>query len=146
MTSEFSIAVHALVYLNHKATTLSSDALAENVCTNPALVRKVMGKLKKAGLVATREGAEGGYLYHPSLDGLTLRQIGDAVGARYVGVHWRSGDVDKPCLVASGMGGILDGIYERLNEACRRELADITIHVIDRCIFGGGKETNCRNT
>ena len=134
MTSEFSIAVHALVYLNHKATTLSSDALAENVCTNPALVRKVMGKLKKAGLVATREGAEGGYLYHPSLDGLTLRQIGDAV------------DVDKPCLVASGMGGILDGIYERLNEACRRELADITIHAIDRCIFGGGKETYCRNT
>ncbi|MFR5902988.1 MAG: transcriptional regulator, partial [Neglectibacter timonensis] len=35
MTSEFTIAVHALVYLNHKAQLLSSEALAKNICTNP---------------------------------------------------------------------------------------------------------------
>ena len=29
MTSEFTIAVHALVYLNHKAQLLSSEALAK---------------------------------------------------------------------------------------------------------------------
>ena len=46
MTSEFAIAVHALVYLNHKGETVSSEALAENICTNPARVRKVMAKLK----------------------------------------------------------------------------------------------------
>ena len=61
MTSEFAIAVHALVYLNHKGETVSSEALAENICTNPARVRKVMAKLKKAGLVATKEGVDGGY-------------------------------------------------------------------------------------
>ena len=59
MTSEFAIAVHALVYLNHKGETVSSEALAENICTNPARVRKVMAKLKKAGLVATRRGSTG---------------------------------------------------------------------------------------
>ena len=61
MTGEFAIAVHALVYLNHKKEVLSSDELAANVCTNPARVRKVMAKLKKAGLLSTKEGAEGGY-------------------------------------------------------------------------------------
>ena len=49
MDSIFSLAVHALVYLNHKDCTLSSEALAENICTNPARVRKVMAQLKKAG-------------------------------------------------------------------------------------------------
>ena len=47
MTSEFAIAVHALVYLNHKQETLASEELAKNVCTNPARIRKVMAKLKK---------------------------------------------------------------------------------------------------
>ena len=48
--SSFSIAVHALVYLNHMEKVLSSEELAQNVCTNPVLIRKVMSKLKKAGL------------------------------------------------------------------------------------------------
>lgn len=55
MTSEFTIAVHALVFLNHKGTVFSSEGLAANVCTNAARIRKVMAKLKKADLVKTRE-------------------------------------------------------------------------------------------
>ena len=31
MTSEFAIAVHALVYLNHKQETLASEELAKNI-------------------------------------------------------------------------------------------------------------------
>ena len=61
MNSEFCIAVHGLVFLKLKKQCLSSEALAENICTNPARVRKVMAKLKKAGLVSTKEGSEGGY-------------------------------------------------------------------------------------
>ena len=48
MNSEFAICVHALVYLDHKAACLSSEELAENICTNAARIRKVLGKLKKA--------------------------------------------------------------------------------------------------
>ena len=36
MKSDFSVAVHALVYLSVKGCTLSSDALADNICTNAA--------------------------------------------------------------------------------------------------------------
>ena len=56
MNSEFIVAVHAMVFLHHKADTLSSETLAENVCTNPVRIRRVLAKLKKAGLVETREG------------------------------------------------------------------------------------------
>ena len=42
MQSDFSVAVHALVYLSVKGCTLSSDALADNICTHAARVRKVM--------------------------------------------------------------------------------------------------------
>ena len=46
MTSEFGIAVHAMVFLHHKGDMVSSEVLAENICTNPARVRKVMAQLK----------------------------------------------------------------------------------------------------
>ena len=36
MTGEFAVAVHALVYLHRRAEALDSEALARNVCTNPA--------------------------------------------------------------------------------------------------------------
>ena len=75
MTSDYCVAVHALVYLNHKAKVLSSEELAENICTNPARVRKVMAKLKKAGFVKTKEGSEGGYLFDQDADQVTLDQI-----------------------------------------------------------------------
>ena len=55
MTSDYCVAVHALVYLNHKAKVLSSEELAENICTNPARVRKVIGKAEKGRFCKTKE-------------------------------------------------------------------------------------------
>ena len=47
MDSSFNLAVHALVCLSHSGRSLSSEALAENICTNPTRVRRVMAGLKK---------------------------------------------------------------------------------------------------
>lgn len=136
MTGEFAVAVHTLVYLNHRKLTLSSEALAENVCTNPARVRKVMAKLKKAGLIATREGNEGGYLFLGDPAKLNLRQILEAVGTPVVSSPWKPGSKEMDCLVASGMADILDGIYGDLDLLCREKLESITIQDIEEKIFG----------
>ena len=56
MDSSFNLAVHALVCLSHSGRSLSSEALAENICTNPTRVRRVLAGLKKAGMVEPREG------------------------------------------------------------------------------------------
>ena len=61
MNGLFCVAVHALIYLDKRGCMLSSEELAANICTNPARVRKVMARLKKAGLVATKTGNDGGY-------------------------------------------------------------------------------------
>ena len=135
MTSEFCIAVHALVFLNHKATTLSSEELAENICTNPARVRKVMGRLKHAGLVETKEGIDGGYHFSLAPDSVTLRAVGEALDASFVSSAWRSGNKDMTCLIASGMASIMDGIYEDLNQLCLDHLDTITIDDLDHRIF-----------
>lgn len=136
MTSEFGIAVHALVFLNHKQTTLSSEELADNICTNPARVRKVMAKLKKAGLIMTKEGVDGGYFFHLEAEKVTLEKISEALEVKFVSAAWRSGDMDMVCLVASGMADIMDGIYAELDLLCKAHLREKTIQDIDQMIFG----------
>ena len=137
MNSEFIVAVHALVVLNHRQGVVSSEALAENVCTNAARVRKVMAPLKRAGLVETREGNEGGYRFAADPVGTDLASIAEALDVRFVEARWHSGDADKECLVASGMGGIMDGIFAELDECCRERLKQVTVASIDNRIFGG---------
>ena len=138
--SSFSIAVHALVYLNHMEKVLSSEELAQNICTNPVLIRKVMSKLKKAGLVDTKGGNSGGYIFIADADKLTLEQVAEAIDAKFVGSPRRSGDMNKACLIASGMGEIMQNIYRQLDENCKKSLHGITVADIDRKILKHGME------
>ena len=90
MDSSFNLAVHALVCLSHSGRSLSSEALAENICTNPTRVRRVLAGLKKAGMVETREGLDGGYRLTADPATLTLRQVAEAINTRFVDCAWHS--------------------------------------------------------
>ena len=130
MTSEFAVAVHSVVYLNQRQITTSSEELASNVCTNPARIRKVMSKLKKAGIIETKEGLEGGYHLVKEPSDINLKQICDALDVSFVSSSWKSGDENLPCMVASGMSGVMDEIYGELNDLCRIRMEQITIEDI----------------
>ena len=128
MNGDHSLAVHALVYLDHRATHLPSQILAENICTNAARVRKVMRPLASAGLIATKEGAEGGYaLARPAAE------------ITFVKVNWTPGDVHEDCLVSSSMGAVMNDIYAGLNRTCLEQLEHTTIHDITEQIFSERK-------
>ena len=135
MDSSFNVAVHALVYLHHKDGLVSSEALAENNCTNPAWGRKVMAALRRAGLVDSREGNVGGYRFSGNPDRITLGQVAKALDIRFVDAAWRSGDSDMECLVASGMADVMDGLYAELDELCRERLQNVTVGDVERKIF-----------
>lgn len=131
MTSEFAIAVHALVFLDCSNATVASEELAANVCTNPVCIRRVMGKLKKACLIETREGMGGGYRIAKASSEITLRQISDALNNTLIKASWRSGNPDKKCMVASGMSAVMDELIVGMNQTCRDYLEEITIQKIE---------------
>lgn len=135
MTAEFIVATHALVFLNHKRCSLSSEAIANNVCTNPARVRKVLAKLKKAGLIQAKAGVDGGYSFEADPAAVTLEDVFAAVGVSFVKIHWRSGDPDMECQVASGMAGVMDGVFAQVDACCKATLRKTTIADIDGQLF-----------
>lgn len=118
---------------------MSSETLASNVCTNPARIRKVMAKLKKAGIISTKEGLEGGYHLDNDPSCVTLRQVCDALEVEFVSSSWKSGDQGMDCMIASGMADIMDNIYEDLDELCKKRLEGITIAAIENKIFEKNK-------
>lgn len=48
--------------------------------------------------------------------------------------------MDKECLIASGMGEVMQNIYRQLDERCKKSLGGITVADIDRKILKHGKE------
>ena len=133
MNGLFCVAVHALIYLDKRGCMLSSEELAANICTNPARVRKVMAKLKKAGLVTTRTGTEGGYQITTDPAELTLNVVADALAVRFVEPAWHSGGgVDCGCMVASGMAGMMDHLFDDLDQGCRARLAQVRLIDLER--------------
>lgn len=142
MTSEFVIALHGIVFLKHNDRFLTSDEIAENICTNPARVRKIMTKLKKAGFVETKEGGrKGGYKFIGKPENISAANILNAIEEMPVNMKWRSGSTDMKCVIASGMGNVMDNIEDKLNSACKNVLDEINIVEVENYLlaYNGGK-------
>ncbi|MEI5907440.1 Rrf2 family transcriptional regulator [Bacillus spongiae] len=79
ISSRFSVGVHILALIEiNKDGVSTSEFLAGSVNTNPAVIRKIMGMLKNAGLVKVRPGIAGAELAK-SLSEITLLDVYKAV-------------------------------------------------------------------
>ncbi len=79
ISSRFAVGIHilTLIELNKEGVT-SSEFLASSVNTNPAVIRKLMGMLKKAGLIEVHPGIAGAKLAK-ELSDITLFDVYKAV-------------------------------------------------------------------
>lgn len=96
MNSDFTIAVHSLVYLAYLPDHMaSSESIAENVCTNSARIRKMMSCLRNNGFVKTKEGVGGGYILDCNPQEISLADIYIAVSHGTLKPNWCTGDPKK---------------------------------------------------
>ncbi|MGC5327444.1 Rrf2 family transcriptional regulator [Brevibacillus sp. SYSU BS000544] len=80
ISTRFSIAVHTLSLIAAIPNECTGDFIASSVNTNPVIIRRIMGMLKKAGLVDVRPGVGGASLLKDP-DQITLLDIYRAVNA-----------------------------------------------------------------
>ncbi|WP_166244726.1 Rrf2 family transcriptional regulator [Paenibacillus turpanensis] len=112
MNSEFIIAVHSLVFLTYiPGQMATSETIAENVCTHPARIRKVMSCLRKNGFVKTKEGIGGGYILDCNPDEVTLGQVYRAVSCGTLKPGWCSGDSEQACMISSNIKHVMDEVF-----------------------------------
>jgi Rrf2 family protein len=88
--TQFAIGVHVLTLLASTPDGLqSSEGMAESVGSNPVHIRRVLGQLRRAGLVESRPGPHGGWraLHDPAM--VRLGDVWRAVDGdgQVLGVH-----------------------------------------------------------
>ena len=80
ITSKFTVAVHILTCIDifDGQMRVTSDFLSGSTGVNAVIVRNVLGQLRNAGIVETRQGSGGAHLAK-ALDEITLYDIYKAV-------------------------------------------------------------------
>ncbi|GAA1012728.1 Rrf2 family transcriptional regulator [Acrocarpospora pleiomorpha] len=128
--SRLTIAAHALAWLalaqRRGQEILTSEQVAASVNTNPVIIRRSLGDLRRAGLVNVRHGAGAGWSLARAPEHITLLEVYDAVEQEPpFGMHRTEPNLE--CPVGRGIRPALGDIYDRVEQAVRQELAATSI-------------------
>ena len=78
--SRLSRVLHVLIHMGANNEPLSSSQIGAMLATNPAVVRRLMASLSKAGFITTIPGRGGGWVLAHSLENITMLDIHQVFG------------------------------------------------------------------
>ncbi|MCG7378712.1 Rrf2 family transcriptional regulator [Paenibacillus sp. ACRSA] len=128
INTRFSVGIHILAFLEiNTGSSTSSENIAKSVNTNPAVIRKIMGMLKKADLIHVRPGIAGASLTR-SISEITLFDICEAVNTEkdreLFNMHKNP---DPDCNVGKYIEDTLEPIFGTAQRALEKTLQNVTI-------------------
>ncbi|WP_201987306.1 Rrf2 family transcriptional regulator [Hymenobacter rubidus] len=132
ISSRFSVAVHILSLLatQPEDELLTSERMAGSVNTNPVVIRRLLGQLKKAGLVEVRPAAGGTFLRGRPVD-VTLLDVYRAVEVVEAGHLFSIHSSPNPkCPVGRHIQSALNGIVSEAQTAMEQVLAGVTLQQV----------------
>lgn len=129
ISSRFTIAVHIFSCIDTFGASekITSDFLASSIQVNPVIIRKLLGQLRDAGLVAVQRGTGGASLAKPA-DEISLLDIFNAVESLENGKLFHFHENPNPnCPVGRSIHPVLDGRLDQIQSAMEREMQRITL-------------------
>jgi DNA-binding IscR family transcriptional regulator len=111
--SRLSVALHVLLHMSERRSAVTSEVLGSMMTTNPVVIRRTLGGLRDAGIVAAEKGHGGGWTLARDLRTVTLGDVYDALGTTTpfgIGVR----DPQPTCPIEKGVNRALG---EALREA-----------------------------
>ncbi len=131
ITSRFTFAIHAVLCIAYfqEQRKVTSDFIALSTNANPVIIRRILGQLKRAGLIIVKAGIGGAFLAK-NIDEITLLDIFNAVEAvdeNFFNFH------DNPnceCPVGKNIHTILDGHLSEIHLAMNAQMQKTTIKML----------------
>lgn len=129
ISTRTAVAVHALTFLcRWDAEGLqSSERIAESLESNPALVRRVLGRLREHGLVSATEGSGGGWRLARPADEITLFDAYAAVEGDATVLPTHAHPPSRNCVIGRHMQSLLEAEFTAAQRAMERRLAETSI-------------------
>ena len=125
--SRFAVAIHILGVLAYsQPQRLTSEVIACSVNTNPVVIRRILGELRRANLVVSQTGNGGGWQLQRAAENITLLDAYAAVreGA-LLQIHKQL--PNPACTIGYGVRQALSGIFEEAETALEEKLAQTTL-------------------
>lgn len=135
INSKFSVAIHILSVI--ETTTdkahLTSDWIASSVNTNPVVIRRLIGQLKKAGLITSHPGQSGYELIKKPIEIHLLDVYHAVIDKPLFSIH----DQPNPqCIVGKNIQSTLTTVFDSVEQAMEEELAAETLqNILDKLLI-----------
>ena len=129
ITSKFTVAVHILTCIDifDGQMRVTSDFLSGSTGVNAVIVRNVLGQLRNAGIVETRQGSGGAHLAK-ALDEITLYDIYKAVDCvDDEGLFHFHENPNAECPVGRNIHKAMDDRLQTAQAALENELKSTTL-------------------
>jgi Rrf2 family protein len=124
--SRLSGVLHVLLHMAEQGTPTTSEDLARAMQTNPVVVRRILGGLRKAGFVHSEKGHGGGWTIARDLSAITMRDVYDAIGRpRLMAMGNRT---EAPgCLVEQAVNAALDTGFREAEALLLARFGEVTL-------------------
>ena len=124
--SRLSSVLHALLHMAEQDQPMTSDTLAACMGTNPVVVRRSMGLLREAGIVASARGPAGGWTIRADLAQVTLRQLHAALGEPAVFAIGNRHETPA-CLVEQAVNAALADAFDAAEALLLEQFGRVTL-------------------
>lgn len=130
ISTRFSDSIHILAFIEtfKGKIPLSSENIASSVETSPVVVRRLMGKLRGAGLIKTVHGSADPKLIREPKD-ISLYDIFLAVEEEQH-IFTIDPKTNPECIVGGNIQSTLNEFYQQAETAAKAKLATITLQDI----------------
>ncbi|WP_375228313.1 Rrf2 family transcriptional regulator [Roseobacter sp. S98] len=125
--SRLSLALHTLSHMAGEPDRVRTSAdIADHAGTNPVVVRRVLGKLREAGLLSSEKGHAGGWQLAKPAETITLADVYLALDERLV--SGGSSDAEPSgCSVETDLQARVSSVLDDVEKSLVRRLAETTI-------------------
>ena len=130
--SRFSMAVHIMTALAFMDEKVTSEVLSDTVNTNPVVIRRLVSRLARAGLVRTERGKSGGFSLARSAKTISLLDIYRAVMADTELVPLHENPENRKCAVSCKVRGALSAHLDRAQNVYESELEKVMLADIEK--------------
>ena len=130
ISSRFTIAVHILICIDvfGDTETETSESLSGSIGAHPVVIRRILGQLRRAGLITVARGREGGAHIARPLADITLADVFRAVESIADDTLFSFHENPNPaCPVGRSIHDVLDNRLADIQCAMERTMEGMTL-------------------
>jgi Rrf2 family protein len=124
--TRLSVALHVLLHLSELDQPITSETFGPRLKTNPVVLRRILARLREAGILRSEKGHGGGWSLARKLTSVKLGDVYDAIGVTTlftVGLRQ-----DRPtCLLERAVNRAVSGALAEAEELLLKHLRSISV-------------------